>query len=177
MPSGSNYMFLSGLPFDHARNKGVEKVLEDGYNWLFFLDDDVVVPHDTIDRLIAHGRDIVSGIYYRRADPIVPVMMVEADPKPVWATQFTPGNVVAVDLVGSGCLLIHRRVLERVEKPWFEWLLDRDDIEESQKCSEDFAFSRKAKKAGFEILVDTSIKCQHIGFSVADERGLSPLVP
>lgn len=177
MPPGSNYMFLSGMPFDHARNTGVEKALSGEFRWLFFLDDDVVAPHDTILRLMAHERDIVSGLYYRRAEPIVPVMMLEASPRPVWATQFTPGTLVKVDLVGSGCLLINRRVLETVAKPWFEWLLDRNDVPEEEKCSEDFAFSRKARRAGFDIVVDTSIRCQHLGFSIADERGLSPLSP
>jgi intein/homing endonuclease len=138
----------------------------------FFLDDDVMPPPDTIPRLIAHEKDIVSGLYFRRAEPIQPVMLRDGKPKPTFILDYQPGQVVEADLVGAGCLLIHRRVLEALQKNWFEWKLGRDDeIPEEERASEDFVFARKAKRAGFQIYVDTGIQCFHAGYGRSDARG------
>lgn len=171
IPSGGTYAFFSGMPFDHARNTAVDRTLEHGFQWLFFLDDDVIPPPDAIHRLISRGGDIVSGLYYRRAEPIVPVMIKEVNGQRIWVTDFQAGSLLDVDLVGAGCLLIHRRVLERVPKPWFEWLLDRPEIPEGQRCSEDFAFCRKAKQHGFNIQVDTGVVCRHAGLGASEIGG------
>jgi hypothetical protein len=171
IPGGGTYAFFSGMPFDHARNMACERALEHGFQWLFFLDDDVIPPVDTIQRLINNGGDIVSGLYYRRAEPIVPVMIMEKNNERVWVTDFKPGATLSVDMVGAGCLLIHRRVLESVSKPWFEWLLDRPDLPENQRCSEDFAFCRKAKQHGFQVQVNTSVTCKHAGIGASEIGG------
>jgi hypothetical protein len=157
-------MFFTGMPFDHARNTAVQRAIEGGYTWLLFLDDDVVPPANVFDLLSRHGLDIVSGLYYRRSKPVMPVMMREVPQGTEYITSFTPGTLLEADLVGSGCLLIHRRVLLGMKKPWFEWLLDHDELPENQRCSEDYDFCRKARKAGFRIFVDTSVQCKHIGY-------------
>ena len=74
--NGDNIVPLAGMPFDHARNMACEQTLSGGFDWLFFLDDDVITPPDAILRLIAHNKPIVSGVYYRRSPPIgLPVIM------------------------------------------------------------------------------------------------------
>jgi glycosyltransferase involved in cell wall biosynthesis len=168
LPPFSKEIHLSGMPFDHARNVAVEHVMKGGFTWLFFLDDDVIIPSNAIERLASHGKDIISGLYYRRIEPIEPVMCREHAGR---ITKFNPGEMLEVDMVGAGCLLIHRRVFERIPKPWFEWLLDREDIPESQRASEDFAFCRKAKQYGFRIYVDTSIQCHHAGYGRSELGG------
>src|SRR5271154_2084250 len=163
-PPSAGFSVLSGMPFDHARNTACENLLKSDFTWLFFLDDDVVTPPDAYARLAAHGKDIVSGLYYRRAAPIRPVMLhyVAGDPNPQWIEKWSPANsLIEVDLVGAGCLLIHRRVIERMSQPWFEWQLGKPDEKTvdgkpgESKLSEDFAFCRKAKRDfGFQIFVD-----------------------
>jgi hypothetical protein len=163
LPPASTVVFLSGMPFDHARNNAVEEALRHNFKWLFFLDDDVLIPNDAIRTLISNNADIVSGLYYRRNLPIAPVALMEARPKPVFIDHFTAGSIMEVDLVGAGCLLISRKVLQQLKSPWFEWRLDKPDLQDDQRCSEDFAFCREAKKAGFKILLDTRVQCQHVG--------------
>jgi len=185
MPAYSNISILSGMPFDHARNTACENMLSHGFEWLCFLDDDIVAPPDAIQRLINHRKDIVSGIYYRRAAPIVPVMLRYEgnNPQPQWITEWSPPNsLIEVDLVGAGILLIHRRVLERMTKPWFEWQLGKEDPPPTPgepprpaKLSEDFQFCRRAKQEfGFQIFVDTSIQCEHIGLGASAGGGFAP---
>jgi hypothetical protein len=177
LPPGSVCTFVAGMPFDHARNTACEAVLNNGFQWLFFLDDDVCIPPDTIHRLVAKNADIISGLYYRRAPPIVPVARVINEKKEVlWVESWNPpGATIEVDMVGAGCMLIHRRVLEKMSKPWFEWELSRPDplplARPALRGSEDFAFCLRAKLHGFKIYLDTSIQCQHIGLGESQIGG------
>ena len=206
LPGSAACTVLSGMPFDHARNMACESLLNNDFTWLFFLDDDVVAPPDIYGRLVSHGKDIISGLYYRRADPVVPVMLNFDDKGQAQSIKEwnPPNSLLEVDLVGAGCLLIHRRVIERMTKPWFEWELGKEPPpnpckncgressvrEECPKASgkmhepsavipprlsEDFAFCRRAKRDfGFKIFVDTSVVCQHVGLGEAGVGGFIP---
>lgn len=176
LPAGSvGPVIFSGMPFDHARNTAVERMMEMGFRWLFFLDDDVIPPPDVIPRLKAHGQDIVSGIYWRRQPPLLPVMLRETPQGAMHIAEWQPGALIEADLVGAGCLLIHRRVLERMPKPWFEWTLDRDDRPAKERASEDFEWCRKAKRLGFKVSVDTSVQCLHVGYAQSFGGVMTPL--
>ncbi len=179
LPNGS-WTALSGMPFDHARNTGCLKLLELGWEWLFFYDDDVIAPPDTIVRLINHNKQIVSGVYYRRYEPLAPVMLKDSPNGPQWITEYPKNSLIEVDFVGAGCLLIHRDVLKTLPPlsnrcHWFEWRCDRTDLPHLEKTSEDFTFCKHARNHGFKIHVDTSIQCVHAGLSASSVNGFKPL--
>jgi hypothetical protein len=163
---------LAGMPFDHARNTACMTVLEHGIEWLFFLDSDVIPPRDAILRLIAHKKPLISGVYFRRSPPVgVPVMM-----RPVgnWILDFPKNTVIEVDVVGSGCMLIHRSLLEKMppQRPgshWFDWRVDQRGVLPPETClSEDFSFCMHAKRTlGIPTCVDTSVLCRHVGLAQA----------
>lgn len=176
LPASSGISVRSGAPFDVARNSACEDVLKHGFQWLFFLDDDVIPPPDVFARLVRHDRDVVSGLYYRRQEPICPVAMtIDAQGQTQWVTSWNPPEcLLDVDLVGAGCLLIHRRVLERVPRPWFEWQIGKEDPAAPKgrsAMSEDFAFCVNAKRAGFTVHLDTSIRCDHVGLGQSGADG------
>lgn len=169
---------LTGAPFDHARNQAAMKVLDSGADYCFFLDSDVIAPRDTIPRLIARKEPIISGIYYRRSPPHgVPVAIKNGS----WLTSFPANKVIDVDLVGAGCLLVHRSVFQslppqRPGRHWFDWRVDLSSVEGTQpNLSEDFTFCVHAQKNGYKVCVDTSIQCHHIGFAKATRGALTPL--
>jgi hypothetical protein len=175
---------LSGMPFGHARNTGCMKLLEIGWEWLFFLDSDVIPPPDAILRLVAHKQPIVSGLYYRRNNPLAPVMLRNTPQGRTWVVDYKVPDLMEVDFVGSGCLLIHRDVLLAMPpvlpntnaNRWFEWTVDRDDLPQQDRMSEDFKFCERARNLGCKILVDTSIQCKHCGYSESKAPGaLTPL--
>jgi hypothetical protein len=179
IPNGT-FTFLSGMPFDHARNTACQKLLELGWEYLFFLDDDVICPPDTIPRLISHRLPIVSGLYYRRMMPLVPVMLRNSPEGPQWVSSYPEKSLIEVDLVGAGCLLIHRSVLENLPPlsnrcRWFQWQCDRTDLQLLDRTSEDFTFMVHAKNHGYKIYVDTGIQCKHLGLSENSVEGLKPL--
>lgn len=144
---------VSGQPYDMGRNSMCQATLQGGFEWCFMLDSDVVCPPDTILRLMSRQQPIISGVYYRRSPPHgIPVALRRNKDESVrWLTheEAHPSNgVVEVDLVGAGCFLIHRSVLEKFltkplapGNPWFHWRANQHGILPPGEClSEDFAF-------------------------------------
>lgn len=167
LPEGADVGYIYGYSVDHERNQAVTTALKGGYDWLFFLDDDVIAPPGTFARLNSHHLDIVSGLYWKRWEPIEPAMRWD-EPK---ERKFKMGDLVEVDYAGAGCLLIQRSVLEKIEYPWFEWATSRPDLPQDERDSDDYFFCRKARKAGFKIHVDTGVRCLHVGYGRAGLGG------
>lgn len=161
----------AGMPYDHSRNTAVQNFLSSDYEHLFFIDSDVVVPSAGVLRLLEHRKPIVSAMYCRRSPPHALPVMIRHDVG--WVTNFTPGTTIDVDLVGAGALLVHRRVFEDVPpqrpgKPWFDWRVDlKGHMPDGACLSEDFTWCSHVKNYGFQIWVDTSIVCKHIGAAQA----------
>ena len=181
---------LTGMPFDHARNMACQQAIEGKFTHLFFLDDDTIPPHDAVVRLLQHNVPIVSGVYYRRSPPIgIPVMLRDVFDSNgklrgrQHVEQYKIPDLIEVDYVGSGCLLIKREVLEqcppqtrecpkcKVEYPsehrWFDWAVDRHDLPPDRRLSEDYTWNAHVRRHGYKILVDTSIQCRHVGWAEA----------
>lgn len=175
LPGSSGVSFRSGAPYDVMRNSACSDALAAGFQWVMFLDDDVIPPSDVFARLVRHDRDIVSGLYYRRQEPICPVAMkIDAQGQAQWVTSWNPPEcLLEIDLVGAGCLLIHRRALEGMPRPWFEWEIGKAEPATPRgrgAMSEDFAFCANARRAGFAIHLDTSIRCEHVGLGQASSQ-------
>lgn len=172
---------VTGLPFDHARNVGAREALRCGASHLFYLDSDVIPPKDAILRLLSRNQPIISGLYCRRSPPhSIPVCM---RPTGRWITEIN-GPIMEVDVVGAGCLLIHRGVLEKLPpldpnrgKTHFDWRVDMGDIlPPGNALSEDFSFCKQVReKLGIKILVDTTVRCRHVGMAEATYGQFVPL--
>lgn len=164
---------------DLARQQTVENILESDAEWILFLDSDVLPPIDVYPRLREHNLDIVSGLYYAKKDPVHPAMWSIEEGKglsPI--VKWPDGALVEADAIGLGCTLVNRRVFEYMDKPWFRWTEGFEehpwDTQEHNRqigVGEDFFFCHKAKEEGFNIYVDTSIKCRHESTGVIDEEG------
>ena len=172
---------IAGMPYDMARNTAVAQFLQSDCQFLFSLDSDVIPPRDTILRLMAHNQPVISGLYCRRSPPHgVPVMIKNG----TWVTNYPRGSIVDVDLVGAGCLLIRRDVLERLPpsdpargKTAFDWRVDMAGLAPVGDClSEDFSFCKRVREQlGVKVLVDTSIECRHVGFGEASYGNFQPM--
>jgi hypothetical protein len=183
-------MRLSGLPWDVARTQAAMQCLNGGYQFLFFLDSDIIAPRNTIPRLISHRLPIVSGLYYQRFPTwtgmeaaYLPCMFNEvAQPngtvqkQPI--TDFTPGSLVEAHYVPGGCLLIHRSVFEHMLqagiKEFFKWTLTTASEPPGTGRSEDFEFCARARALGFKCMVSTDVICIHETWGKVTEKGLQP---
>lgn len=175
------FLPVAGMPYDHARNCITQAAMDVGASHVFMLDSDVIPPRDTILRLLSHNLDFVSGMYFRRSPPAgVPVAQK-------WGTwldlkRVKPGALVDVDLVGAGCLLLSRRMLEKLpeQRPghrWWDWKVNYNGtgLYSPEKClSEDFTLCRHAVENNFRVVLDSSVVCKHVGHSQAVDGGLVP---
>lgn len=170
---------VSGMPYDHSRNTICKVALENGFQYVFMLDSDCIPPNDAILRLMAHRLPLVSGLYSRRSPPhAIPVAMKNGQ----WLTEYTPNSLVEVDVVGSGCMLIHRSLLENMPpqrdgKHWFDWRVDLQGHLPREKClSEDFTFCQAARESlGIKTYLDTSVVCRHVGNFQVTHGSVVPL--
>lgn len=173
-------MPVAGMPYQHARNEVCKFALGNGYDYVGFLDSDVIPPRDAFVRLMAHNKPFISGLYSRRSPPhSVPVMIRNGQ----WVQDYRPGEVVEVDLVGAGLLVIHRDALVELAKnpydaarPWFDWRVDMRGLAPPETClSEDFTLCHRARtQLGMKILVDTSIVAKHVGLAEATHGNFKP---
>lgn len=172
LPADAAYYTLTGYRVDLQRNECVKMLLQSSLEWLLFIDDDVMAPPETFDQLASHGQDVVAGLYYHKFEPIEPMVYLDRGDKMEVPPDFAIGKLIEADLVGSGCMLIHRRVLEAMAEPWFLWTEGDPTLPARDRLSDDFYFCRKAKAAGFKVFMDTGVRCLHIGLGSSELGGM-----
>jgi GT2 family glycosyltransferase len=165
----------SGYPIDISRDHLVRKALEDNVDYVFFLDTDVIPPHEVLVHLLAWKLPIVSALYWSKARLPCAYKFTEdhkhvesIDPKSI--TQ----RIMEVDAVGTGCLLIDARLFKKIPPPWFKWdMLPWASKDEVPGHSEDINFCLKAKEHGYPTFLDTAMRCKHLleGSYSLDENG------
>jgi len=127
-------------------------------DYLIMIDDDMILPPDTIVKLLAHNKPIVAPLFHHRRAPFKAVMMNYANGS--GKMEYVPTEpkkpLQEVDAVGFGVVCIDvNRVLRKVNRPFF-WM--------EPKYGEDVYFCHKAKQeAKARIFVDTTIDVAHIG--------------
>ncbi|MCS7038031.1 MAG: hypothetical protein NZP34_00335 [Caldilineales bacterium] len=115
--NGGSLMSSSGALTDQNRNNIVMWFLfETDLPWLFFVDDDIELPPDALQRLysaaVARDAWFMTGVYYRRSVPYDPLIFRQQEDG--WyrsllpGTDYTVGDIITVDASGLGCTLIKR---------------------------------------------------------------------
>lgn len=176
-PKGKHEVYIaprgSSSVVHWSRNALMQNAAKDA-DYYLLCDDDIVPPVDAIDRLLMHKKDIVSGLCTKRIDPPEPTMRMwdEYTQNYSCLLKWEDKQVLDIDSVGTGFLLLSRQVVEHVafayhrehyEKYgngfWFEFLKNPNGGE----WGEDISFSWKAQRLGYNIYVDTSVCPAHLG--------------
>jgi len=99
-----------------ARNVAVHHCIKDGFEWLLFIDHDVILPHDAFirfnDYMLKGDVPIVGGVYFTKSVPSEPLMYRGRGTSYFKDWKF--GEKVWLDGMGLGCHLLHRSLLEVV---------------------------------------------------------------
>jgi len=181
-----------------ARNSLVSKFLFFGTDTippqtsthLMFVDADIGFEPEEIIKLILADKDIAGGLYPKKALPIGYVVNRIEGAK-------AEGNMVQVNNLGTGFMLIKRGVIERMidampelhyqdsigldpkfapyKFALFDTLIDPQTHE---YLSEDYTFCKRWRDMGGEIWADLSINLNHVGYYVfkGDATQLMPML-
>ncbi len=155
-------VYVEGADVAVARNLLAEKA-KDVADYIFFVDDDVLPPMDTITKLLSHKKDIVSGLYFAKQEPHFPQIFTKNADNPTRydsVEEYKKDSLIEIDACGAGCMLIKADVFKKLKQPYYHYI-PKSDTE--PRKGEDFYFCEKAKEAGYQIYADTSVMCKHIG--------------
>ncbi len=152
-----------GMTIPDARNFIVKKAIEEEYDYIFFVDDDCIIPRNALVQLVHHKADIAGGFYYKKYLPIESVgMHVNEKDQPVPIEDYTIGDIIHNTLVlPSGCTLIKVDVLKKLEYPWYKTIT----VNNRPTMTEDTYLCCKLKEIGVDIITDTGLQCIHVDYT------------
>lgn len=161
------WFFMGEIFVPFAREQLAAATINYGCDYLFMVDDDMLAPFDLFYRLAANDKDICAPLAFTRNPNHMPVAFITRegfDPsvkKPYLFKDcimaYPRDTLFQCDAVGFGAVLIKRKVLEKVPRPWFM---------SSTATGEDIYFCNEARKYGFEVWMDSRIKLGHLGDSI-----------
>jgi hypothetical protein len=151
-----------------ARNTGVDRAREFDADFLLFLDSDMVFPPTTLLRLLLRKKDIVGATYTKRVAPFE-ILGTKLPDQPTLLT----GDLLEMQRMPTGCLLINMRVFDKLAKPYFRF----DTDAQGQIVGEDYVFCDRAREAGFQIWCDAVLSRElgHIGQNIYRLPSFIPL--
>lgn len=160
-----SFHFISNALIYDARESAVQYALEHNIHWILFIDSDMDIPEDTLQKLISHQKPVVSALAFRRVPNYEPCIYVNTSPEADFphylpADDWEKDSLISVDATGHGCILINTSIFKFLDAPFYFPVLSKDH---SESLGEDLAFCYKLKQAGISIFVDTSVECGHIG--------------
>ncbi len=151
------FSYLAGL-----RNTTIDRALTNGYDYLLSVDSDILMPAWTLQRLLAHGRDVVAAALVNDEFWNLPApyraynMLRKADfPGPdgvqayLHVADMPDSGLIEVDVTGA-CFLIARRVLEAGCR--FD----------NHPAGEDVPFCQAVQAAGFRLYGDAGLRVDHM---------------
>ncbi len=151
-----------GIGNEANRNAITKYFLAGDYTHLLMIDSDQEPLSNPLD-MLEHNRDVMSmptplNLAYPGTGLVWSVFDKNTDgDEPVIARGTRGTGLEKVYAISTGCLLIKREVLERLNPP-FVPIRDKDD---RRIVTQDIAFSMRCQNAGFEIWVDWDHPTRH----------------
>lgn len=155
---------ISSSYVDSARNKMAEDFLKTDFEWIYFWDTDVVIRDPLfLDKMMETAKNMDA--------PIVCLPYAKKGNSGEYVTCKRVGETLVNHKVGelgepefvlaasTGAMLIHRSVLEEMEKPFFQI----NYLEGGREVPEDYYFTFKATKLGYGVALETRVDTFHFG--------------
>ena len=162
-----------------ARNEIAVDAIGGGFDWLVFLDSDMVLEPDTVSKLVHDARefdhDFVTGLYFKRKLPTEPLILKHlgwtvddngiAKSEAEVYTDYPKNKMVEIAGSGMGCCIIKVDTLHKVANAF-----RCGPFDPMQQLSEDYAFCWRMRQYRRKLWCDTSIKAGHAGTYVYTEE-------
>jgi cellulose synthase/poly-beta-1,6-N-acetylglucosamine synthase-like glycosyltransferase len=159
------YTTQGTLIFDQ-RNSLVRTAVDEKCDYILFIDADMRFPKTTLERLLAHKKDIIGVNATTRMMPPKPTarnIQINEDGSVDWLEVFSnkEKGISKVDAIGCGVMLIKTSCLKNIPQPYFYF----EQLLKGKLLGEDIYFCIKAKDAGVDTWVDhdLSMEIGHVG--------------
>lgn len=150
-----------------------ETAIEDNYDYILFIDSDIIFNINNLKELIKDDKDIVSGIYRTIDIKTIPAVENLDDDYFVLNGRYDyllfdevvkRSKLIPVDYCGMGFILIKKGVFEKIKYPWFfreTKVIEKNELKIEDMHSEDVSFCLNAADEGFKIYIDPSVVVGH----------------
>ncbi len=145
-----------GYNTSENRNWIAAQALRKACDYLFFIDDDMILPENALETLLDRKKDIIGGVYmtkYERQEPVVEYLHDHSATKPT-------RSIFEVAAIGTGAMLINCDVFKKLPQPWFKYEWHDNGM---VKRSHDWIFCEDARNAGYRVWADDTLDIKHIG--------------
>lgn len=175
-----SFEFVRGYDCATARNRIAQISLDKGVDYVLMVDNDVVLPKDTLHHLTDDIKDVCLGFYaHRDSDNIYrgrTCVCKLFDDKGVkyfnypLESEYTAEELrnmresgeykVKIHGGGMGCAFINTNIFKRIEYPWYDWVNYKNG--HRGMLSEDLYFCEACRKNSIPIYTDTRVNCGHL---------------
>ena len=146
----------------NQRENLINRAIEVKSEWALWLDSDMMFPPTTLLRLLAHNQDIVACNYMKRSYPFKSVAFMDTNDWESWVPLQSEDELLTVEAIGMGCVLMKTSVFEKLNRPYFEYTYQPKTKDWG---GEDFTLFKKLNKLGYQVKVDMNLSNEiyHIG--------------
>lgn len=172
--------FVRGYDCATARNKIAQRACDEDADYVLMVDNDVVLPDDTLVNMLDDLKDVCLGYYaHRDADNIYRgrtsvCKLYQPDGTKYFNypldSEYTAEELrdlrdtgvtkLQIHGGGMGCAFINTNIFRSIPYPWYDWV--NYPGEKRGMLSEDLYFCELCRKARIQIYTDTRIGCGHM---------------
>ena len=174
------FEFVRGYDCATARNRIAQISLDMKADYVLMVDNDVVLPEDTLTYLLEDPKEVCLGFYpHRSVDNVYNYRScvcklydengakyfnypLESEYTVYELRQLREIGKYKVEIHGGGmgCAFINTDVFRKVDYPWYDWVNYKDN--NRGMLSEDLYFCVVCRKANIPIYTDTRVSCGHL---------------
>ena len=164
--------FVRGYDVATARNNIAQKAIDMGVDYVLMVDNDVVIPKETLLYFLEDAKDVCLGYYaHRNARNVYDGKTclgklgpfnypVEAlySANEIESLRSRGINKEEIHGGGFGCAFVNAGVFKRLQYPWFDWVnyITRGIL------SEDLYFCEQCHRVKIPVYMDTRVGCGHM---------------
>lgn len=147
--------FKGGTLVYLGRDELAAEAISQKYSHVLWLDADMVFNPDIFEKLIAHGKTMVSGVYSSRHAPYKPNVFESVNPDK--RVEQYPNELFEIEGCGFGIVLTDTIVLRDVYAKYGYCFQPQVGL------GEDLSFCVRAYKVGHKVYCDPNVIAGHIG--------------
>ncbi len=166
VPPGTHMPWNMGMLIARSLNGAFESMMSapahpqfGQLEWVWVMGDDHTFEPDVVLQLLDREVDVVAPLCLNRLPPMDPTIVNHTKERMKYLEEIPLGGLYTLgpdETCGDAGLLIRRKVLEAIPSPWYDHRIS------GAVASEDQAFVKRIKEAGFDVHIDLDVTIGHI---------------